>query len=121
MAVTREKVATCDPIWSALRDEADTMAVREPALASFVHAAVLKHDRLENALSYHLAKKIGSEDLPPMMAREIFQEAIEADPAIGEAVRADLSAVFDRDPACHTHIQAFLYFKGFHALQCYRI
>ncbi|MBV9046411.1 MAG: serine O-acetyltransferase [Alphaproteobacteria bacterium] len=121
MAVTREKVATCDPIWSALRQQAEEMAVREPALASFVHAAVLKHDRLENALSYHLAKKIGSEDLPPMMAREIFQEAIEADPSIGEAVRADLAAVFDRDPACHTHIQAFLYFKGFHALQCYRI
>ncbi len=94
MAVTREKVATCDPIWSALREQAETLEQREPALASFVHATVLKHERLESALSYHLAKKIGGEDLSPMMTREIFDEAMAANPAIGEAVRADLSAVF---------------------------
>jgi len=121
MAVTREKLATCDPIWSAIREQAETLAEREPALASFVHATVLKHDRLENALSYHLAKKIGSEDLPPMTTREIFEEAMQADPGIGAAVRADLSAVFDRDPACKAHIDAFLFYKGFQALQCYRI
>lgn len=121
MAVTREKVATCDPIWSALREQAEGLAESEPALASFVHATVLKHDRLENALSYHLAKKVGSEDLSPMMTREIFQEAMADDPAIGDAVRADLAAVFDRDPACTTHVEAFLFYKGFHALQCYRI
>ena len=90
---------------------------REPALASFVHATILKHDRLENALSYHLAKKIGGEDLSPMMTREIFEEAMAADPSIGEAVRADLSAVFERDPACHSHLEAFLFYKGFHALR----
>ena len=121
MAVTREKIATCDPIWSALREQAESLTEREPALASFVHATVLKHDRLEDALSYHLAKKIGSDDLPPMTTREIFEEAIDADPGIAAAVRADLSAVFDRDPACKAHIDAFLFYKGFHALQCYRI
>ena len=104
MAVTREKVAICDPIWSAMREEAEAMAAREPALASFVHATVLKHDRLEDALSYHLARKIGTEDLSPMMTREIFQEAMDADSSIGDAVRADLSAVFDRDPACHARV-----------------
>src|SRR5215469_9069555 len=121
MAVIREKVATCDPIWSALRDQAEELAVREPALASFVHATVLKHDRLENALSYHLAKKLGSEDLSPMMTREIFDEVMAADPQIGVAVRADLSAVFERDPACRAHLDAFLFYKGFHALQSQRI
>jgi serine O-acetyltransferase len=121
MAVTREKIATCDPIWSALRDQAEALAQREPALASFVHATVLKHERLESALSYHLAKKIGGEDLSPMMTREIFDEAMAANPEIGAAVRADLSAVFERDPACHAHVDAFLFYKGFQALQSYRI
>ena len=121
MAVRVEKVASCDPIWNALREQAEDLATREPALASFVHATILKHSRLEDALSYHLAKKIGGEDLNPMLAREIFEEAINADPAIGEAVRADLAAVFERDPACHSHVQAFLFFKGVHALECYRV
>lgn len=121
MAVSVEKVATCDPIWSALREQAESCAVNEPALASFVHATILKHDRFENALSYHLAKKLGCEDLSPMMMREIFDEAMAFDAMIGEAVRADLSAVFERDPACNTHLEAFLFYKGFHALESYRI
>ena len=121
MAVTAEKMAACDPVWSSMRDQARALALSEPALASFVHATILNHDRLEDALSYHLAKKIGGDDVSPMLAREIFVEAIAADPEIASAVRADLSAVFDRDPACHSHVQAFLFFKGFHALECHRI
>ena len=122
MVVTVGKItASCDPIWSDLRRQGEDLAAREPALASFVHATILNHSRLEDALSYHLARKIGGGDIDQMLAREIFDEALSADPAIGEAVRADLSAVFERDPACHAYIEAFLYFKGFHALQCYRI
>jgi serine O-acetyltransferase len=121
MVVSVEKVASFDPIWSALREQAEGLAAREPALASFVHAIILKHDRLEDALSYHLAKKVGGEDLSPMLAREIFEEAIAGDPAIVDAVRADLSAVYERDPACRSYLEAFLFFKGFHALECYRV
>ena len=121
MAVSVEKIASFDPIWGSLREQAENLASREPALASFVHATILKHERLEDALSYHLAKKLGGEDLSPMQAREIYEEAIKGDPAIGEAVRADLAAVYDRDPACHSHVEAFLFYKGFHALECYRV
>ncbi len=116
-----EKVASCDPIWSALRVQAEQLAESEPELASIAHATILKHDLLEEALSYLLAKKIGGEDLSPMQLREMFQDAFAAEPAMGEAVRADLSAVFQRDPACHSYVQAFLFFKGFHALQSYRV
>ena len=121
MAVTREKLASCDPVWAQLRSEAESMAEREPALAGFIHATLLNHDRLEHALSYHMARKLGGEDLSPLAVRETFEEAIAADPQIGVAVRADLSAVLDRDPACHSFAEAFLNYKGFHALECSRI
>ncbi|MGB8603315.1 MAG: serine O-acetyltransferase [Rhizomicrobium sp.] len=129
MSATVEKIVpndpahkmACDPIWRDLCNQAAELAAGEPALASFVHATILNHNRLEDALSYHLAKKIGGEDIDQMLVREIFDEAMQADPEIGAAVRADLSAVFDRDPACHAYIEAFLYFKGFHALESYRI
>ncbi len=112
MANPREKMASCDPVWDRLRQEAETIAEREPALAGFVHAAILKHEQLENALSYHMAGKLGGEDLSPLMVRETFAEAMAADPQIGAALRADLSAVLDRDPACHSFADAFLYYKG---------
>jgi serine O-acetyltransferase len=121
MSIPAERFTFCDPIWSALRTQASELAESEPSLASLAHATILNHDQLEDALSYHLARKIGSEELSAMQAREIFDEALSSEDDIGEAVRADLSAVFERDPACHSYIQAFLFFKGFHALQCHRI
>jgi serine O-acetyltransferase len=116
-----ERIASCDPIWFRMRQEAAALAESEPALVSVVYATILNHARLEDALSYHLAKKIGLDDLSPMLTREIFEDALNADAEIGQAVRADLSAVFERDPACNSYVEAFLFYKGFHALECYRI
>ena len=48
-------------------------------------------------------------------------EAMEGDCGIHDAVRADLQAVEERDSACHELYVPFLYFKGFHALQAYRV
>src|SRR5471032_260742 len=121
MANPREKVSSIDPIWSALRQQAEAMAAAEPSLAGFVHATMLQHDRLEQALSYHLARKLGGEDLSPLAIREMFDHAIAADDSIAAALRADLSAVFERDPACHSYLDAFLFYKGFHALESYRV
>jgi serine O-acetyltransferase len=121
MAAPREKVTSVDPIWTALRQQAEAMAGREPTLAGFVHATILQHERLEQALSYHLARKLGGEDLSPLAVREMFDDAVADDPQLGQAVRADLSAVFERDPACHSYVDAFLFYKGFHALESHRI
>ncbi len=116
-----QKVATCDPVWSDIMDEAKAMAAQEPDLAGFLHAVVLNHGRLEQALSFRLSQKLGSAELGPMLMREIFEEAMVANPEIGDAVRADVVAVNSRDPACRSYLDPLLYFKGFHALQAYRI
>jgi serine O-acetyltransferase len=121
MSVHAEKIAQCDPIWSSLRAQAEELTRKEPALASLTHATILQHDRFEDALSYLLATKVGGEGVSPMLSREIFEEVMRADPDIAAATRADLSATFDRDPACHSHLQAFLFFKGFQSLQCHRV
>jgi serine O-acetyltransferase len=116
-----EKFAVCDPVWSQTREEALRISRAEPAIASFVHATVLNHERLEDALTFHLAQKLGNSDVGAMVVREVFQSAMEDEPSIGEAVRADLSAVYERDPAVNTYVEPFLFFKGFLALQAYRI
>jgi serine O-acetyltransferase len=121
MTQPRASLSTVDPIWTTLREQAVTMAEREPALAGFIHATILQHERLEQALSYHLARKLGGEDMGPLAIREMFDDAINDGPAFGQAVRADLSAVFERDPACHSYVDAFLFYKGFHALEAFRI
>jgi serine O-acetyltransferase len=109
------------PVWAALRNEAERAASAEPALASLLNAVILSHDRLGDALSYQLARKIGDQELRAMSAREFADEAFEADPSLVAAAEADLKAVFDRDPATKGYVQPFLFFKGFLALQTHRV
>src|ERR1700749_5067465 len=97
------------------------MAYSHSGLPRFSKYTILQHDRLEQALSYHLARKLGGEDLSPLAIREMFDDVAAAEPAFGQAVRADLSAVFERDPACHSYLDAFLFYKGFHALESFRV
>jgi hypothetical protein len=109
-----------DPLWQTIRAEVEDEAAREPLLASFLYATVLNHKSLEDALSFHLAGKLESPVLPSMLLRELFSDASEADPGIGQAIRSDLQAIRDRDPAAHHYSRPFLFFKGFHAIQAYR-
>lgn len=110
-----------DPLWENLRSQAKTQAEGEPVLASFLYATILNHETLEAAVSFHLASKLDSPALPAMLIREVFDEAFERDSTIGESLRADLRAVNERDSACCSLVTPLLYFKGFHALQSYRI
>ena len=63
-----------DVIWAAIRDDVIAEAAREPILASFLHATVLKHVRLEDALSFHLAGKLSTGTLPDMLIRELIDD-----------------------------------------------
>ena len=56
-----------------------------------------------------------------MTVREVCLAAFEADPGIVAAAEADLQAVEERDPAIRSLLQPFLYFKGFQALQGWRV
>ena len=82
---------------------------------------VLNHDTLEGAVSHRVASRLDHRDLPAALIRQTFEEAIARDPSIGEAFHADIMAVADRDPACLRMMEPLLYFKGFQALQAYRL
>lgn len=110
-----------DPIWKAICNETVLTAEQEPVLASFLHSTILNHKSLESALSYHLAHKLDSPTASALLLRDVIEEALQSDPLIGKAIRCDLSAVMDRDSACDSYSIPFLYFKGFHALQAYRV
>ena len=110
-----------DPLWDRIREETARHASEEPILASFLHATILNHTRLERSLSFHLALQLDSPNASSLLLRDVMCQAFEADPGIRKAVRADLQAVLDRDSACHDLYIPFLYFKGFHALQTQRV
>ena len=110
-----------DPVWDRIREETSKHASDEPILASFLHATILNHSRLELALSFHLANQLDSATASSLLLREVMLEAMDSDADIREAMRADLKAVEERDSACHELYIPFLYFKGFHSLQTQRV
>jgi len=110
-----------DPLWQSIREEVAGDVGREPVLASFLHATVLNHKSLEDALGFLLAGKLACSGLPAMLVRELIADAVEASPGIGQSMRADIRAIRDRDPAAKRFSEPFLYFKGFHALQTHRV
>ena len=112
---------TTPPVWAALRNQAEHVAREEPSLASLLNAVILRHGNLADALSYQLARKLGDQELRAMSLREVAEEAYAGDPSIIGKAEADLRAVFERDPACKSYLQPFLYFKGFLALQTHRV
>ncbi|MAK63356.1 MAG: serine O-acetyltransferase [Maricaulis sp.] len=110
-----------ESLWARLRVEAASAAAEEPILASFLNAAILRHDEFSHALAYRLAAKMADAQLDMMLARDVAEEALAGDPSIVTKAAADMMAVDERDPACLSLLQPFLYFKGFHALQAHRV
>ncbi len=115
------KLASLDPIWDRVRTEAEDIVRREPELASFIYATVLHHDRLEQSVVHRFAERLDHSALSGDLIRQAYDEALRDEPDLGNAFRADMVAVYDRDPATSRFIDPLLYFKGFHALQTHRL
>jgi serine O-acetyltransferase len=84
-------------------------------------ATVLVHETLEDGLGVILANKLQTPELPAMLLRDLINQVLAEDVSIRASIRADLLAARTRDPAARGYAQPFLYYKGFHALQSYRI
>jgi serine O-acetyltransferase len=114
-------LSTVDPIWTRIRAEAEEIVRREPELATFIYATVLHHQRLEQAVVHRITERLDHAALSGDLIRQAYLEALRDQPDIGNAFRADLVAVYDRDPATSRFIDPLLYFKGFHAIQAHRL
>ena len=121
MAETGTRLAAVDPVWRRIREEAFEMVRAEPLLGGLAHSSLLHHPSMERALAYRFSLKLASGEMSEQILREIADEAYASDPALGQAARADVVAVFERDPACLRLIQPMLYFKGYQAVQAYRV
>jgi serine O-acetyltransferase len=113
-------VSACDPVWAQVRAEAEEIVAMEPTMVGFVMQTILNEKTLEEAVCHRVANRLDHGDVGGTLIRQAFEEVLAEDAEIGAAFRADIAAVYDRDPACHRFIEPILYFKGFHALQTHR-
>ncbi len=116
-----ERLNKPEDLWPLMRSEAERKALEEPILGSYFHATILNHPTFGAALSFRLASKLENPMLPTMLIRDVISQAMEAEPSILAAAQIDVVATYARDPACEDLSTPFLFFKGFHALQSYRV
>jgi len=86
-----------------------------------LYPAILAQNSLPGVIAHRVAQRLDRPEAPYAAIRQAFDACLAAEPALVEAFRGDLLAVVERDPACTRLIEPALYFKGFHALQTYRL
>lgn len=109
-----------DVVWQTLRREAQAAMAAEPALTGFIFATIVSHSSFEDSICHRVAQRLGHADVDAGLLTQTFRDVIASQPDISAAIRADLAAILERDPACTRYLDPVLYFKGFHALVTYR-
>ena len=116
-----EHIASMDPIWDQVRQEAKLAADIDPLMATFFYSTVINHRNLEDAVIYRVCERLDHPDMPAILLRQTFEEMLHDHPEWSAIIRVDIQAYYDRDPVCTRYIEPVLYFKGFHAIQTYRL
>jgi serine O-acetyltransferase len=113
--------ANSDDVWLSLREEARVAIEQQPLMSSYFHANILNHDTFASAISFFLSHHLANQYVSSMILRDVFMQAMQSDPSIEARMLQDLIAHFTRDPTCEQYVTPLLYFKGYHAIQSYRI
>ena len=110
-----------DPVWARIRHEAEDVrgASRSSRASSIRIRPASRHAGSRGRPPHGRAAR--SSAVSGELIRQAYTDALEDEPSIGDAFRADIVATVDRDPATHRLIEPVLYYKGFHAIQTHRL
>jgi len=111
---------TVAELWRLLRRDAGLLQTQEPVLAEFVAERILYHRDFAVALGHHLIAELYGAS-PPVLLPATIDQLYQQQPDLLDHATRDLAAVMARDPAAYAPLAVYLNFKGFQALQAYRV
>ena len=121
MEYQKLKSSNLNRIWNRIGEEAQDIISTQNKMSSFIYSCVLNHKNIQSVISYRLAQKLSTIDMSESTINQVALDCFVEDEKLIDCVYSDLIAVLDRDPACNRYLQPILYFKGFLALQAYRV
>ncbi len=111
-----------EKIWKRILEESKEVSKRDPSVLNLFNQFVLRYDNFSDALANLFSTKLnGGSFFSYNELFEISTGTIRDDQEIIESAAMDIQAFFERDPACTKYLEPFLFYKGFIAVQCYRI
>jgi serine O-acetyltransferase len=110
-------------LWDLLQQQARELAESTPFLRDCLRAVVLDHGSFAEGLAHLLVQAL--QDVVPagIDLASVFGQALCSHPQIVQAAQADLEKekLAATNPACPDALSWFMSFRGFQALQLYRI
>lgn len=88
-----------DPVWEAVRKEAQAIIDAEPHMSGFIYGNILNQKTLEDAIIQRICQRLHQPEFSADMIIGMFRDMREDWPEWSEIVRVDIAAVYDRDPA----------------------
>jgi serine O-acetyltransferase len=119
--MTQNRIASADQLWASVRCEAETALARDPVFGASLSSAILDHADLESALAHQIGERLGKSSTDRQQFSCIARQAFLASPELVEAASRDLQSVVVHDPAMSELLPALLNFKGYVALQAWRV
>lgn len=114
-------VAKDIPVWNALKAEAEKLAHEDQALSPLLQSVVMPSNSLPEALGRLLSEVLATKHLPEGLLLQLFHDFASAVPDLSAIIERDMETISKHDPAARDWVTPFLFFKGFHALQCHRL
>ena len=108
-------------LWNTLEREARELANSEPTLKALLEDSVIRHSSYSSALQHLLLTNLKATSQLASTLPALINEALTKDKTLVSASVADIKAIIERDPACTSSVEAFLFYRGFKALQTYRV
>ncbi|MEE2774819.1 MAG: serine O-acetyltransferase [Pseudomonadota bacterium] len=109
-----------EDVWSEILKEANQVLKSQVSMRQLIGSYILDHDGLTSSLAFILGQKLGNTHMTASIISDLAKIA-HSSTDLSVAACFDITAVKERDPACVRFIQPLLYFKGFLALQAYRL
>jgi serine O-acetyltransferase len=108
-------------LWREVQFQARALVDREPLLQSIIDRYILTAAHLGDGLARLLSDHLGDADISRDIFLTTFADLYRLHPDITEAAARDLAAILRDDPAARDHVTCMLFFKGFQALQGWRL
>ena len=114
-------MASAEELWQSVRREAEAIAGGDPVLAASLAKSILDHAGLASALTFQIGQRLGWNDDERARFVRVANEAFAAAPELVDAASLDLQGIVHHDPAVTALLPPLLNFKGFVALQAWRV
>jgi serine O-acetyltransferase len=121
MDMVPDGVSSRGDLWLSIRREAETALARDPIFGRSLSASILDHPDLGAAVSHQIGQRLGKSTADRHQFERFANEAFAASPDLVDAASRDLEGIVLHDPASTTLLPALRNFKGFVALQAWRV